>query len=189
MKKILSLIMISCLCFCMVSCGNATLSGDTAVFKNANASFSIELPAGEEGDKGSTVWNINEESDGDILDMTDSKETVRVVVQGIAKQKVVNVAADFEGYKTYITENAFAELLNGAKLKDTSIDVPEFAKNSAAYKYSGKKTEGVIVFMESDRAYYTYLVIAADGGYSANEKALKDSILSLKELSAESDSE
>lgn len=182
MKKIITLIMISCLCFALVSCGNATLTGDATVFQNANCSFSIELPAGNEDGGDGTTWSVNEETDGDILDMTDSAETVRVVVQGVSKAKVSQVASDLEGYKSYVTENAFADLLQNAKLKETSLSVPEFAESSLAYSYTAKKSEGVIVFIESERAYYTYLVIAADGGYSANEKTLKNSIFSLTEI-------
>lgn len=189
MKKTISLIIISCLCFALVSCGDATLSGNAFLFKNANESFSIELPAGDTDGNEQTAWTVNEESDGDILDLTDSTETVRVIVQGVAKGKVAQVATDLEGYKTYVTENTFAELIGNAKLKETSPDVPDFAKNSLAYTYTAKKTEGVIVFVESERAYYTYLVIAADGAYSANAKALKNSILSLTEISVSEGSE
>lgn len=181
MKRIISLILISCLCLSMTACGGATLTGEPAVFQNADKSFSIELPAEETEDKEKASWIINEETGGDVLDMTDSAETVRVVVQGMSKAKAARVAADFEGYKTYVKETAFADLIKGANFKDTDIDVPEFAKNSSASTYTAKKTEGIIVFMESDKAYYTYLVVAAEGGYKANEKIIKESVLSLKE--------
>lgn len=182
MKKILSVILMSCLCFALASCGGVTLSGEPTLFKNADKSFSIELPAEQTEDKEEASWIINEKTSRDVLDMTDSAETVRVVVQGMSKAKSSRVAADFEGYKTYVKENAFADLIKGAKFKEAKIEVPEFAKGSYSETYTAKKSEGVIVFMETEKAYYTYLVVAAEGGYNANEKALKESILSLKEL-------
>lgn len=181
MKKILSLALALCLCLALASCGGATLSGEPTVFMNTNKSFSIELPAEEtEGDE--TSWIINEEADRDILDMTDSAKTIRVVVHGVSKTKVSRVAADFEGYKTYATETVLADLIKGANMKNASFDVPEFVKNNASSTFSAKKTEGAIVFMETEKAFYTYLIIAAEGGYNGNEKALKASILSLNEL-------
>jgi len=92
------------------------------------------------------------------------------------------VAPDFESYKTYAAESTFSEYLKGASLKDADIEVPEFVTNSSASTYSAKKYEGVIVFMETEKAYYTYLVVAAEGGYSANAKIIQSSVLSLKEL-------
>ena len=181
MKKLLSLTLILCLCLALASCGSATLSGEPTAFMNANKSFSIELPAEEtEGEEAS--WIINEETDGDILDMTDSAETVRVIVHGVSKAKVSRIAADFEGYKTYAAETVMVDLLKGANMKDASFEVPEFVKNSTSSTFSAKKTEGAIVFMETEKAYYTYLIVAAEGGYNGNEKALKSSVLSLKEL-------
>lgn len=185
MKKIITAILISCLCLALVSCGSETLKGDTAVFTNQDKSFSIELPAEETKDKDKASWIINEETSGDILDMTDSAETVRVVVQGMSKAKASRIAADFESYKAYVTENTFAELIEGSNMKDATFDVPEFVKNTSASTYSAKKTEGAMVFMETETAYYTYLIVAADGGYKANDKVLKDSILSLKEIPSE----
>ncbi len=182
MKKILSLALILCLCLALASCGGATLTGEPTAFMNANNSFSIELPAEETEDADKASWTINEETDGDILDMTDSAKTVRVLVQGVSKAKVARIAPDFETYKTYASENVFADLIKGANMKDASFEVPEFVKNSSASTFSAKKTEGAIVFMETEKAFYTYLVIAAEGGYNGNENALKASILSLKEL-------
>ena len=182
MKKILSLALILCLCLALASCGGATLSGEPTLFMNANKSFSIELPAEETEDPENASWIINEETDGDILDMTDSAETIRVLVHGVSKAKVSRVASDLEGYKTYASETLFADLLKGSNMKDSSFEVPEFVKNSTAATFSGKKTEGAIVFMETDKSFYAYLIIAAEGGYNGNEKALKTSILSLKEL-------
>lgn len=184
MKKILSIILISCLCFALASCGSATLSGEPTEFMNANKSYSVELPADNNNEGKKPSWIINEETDGDILDMTDSGETVRVIVQGISKAKAARVATDFEGYKTYAAENVFVDFINGANMKEANFDVPEFVKNSSASTFSAKNTEGAIVFMETDKAFYTYFVIAAEGGYSGNAKTLKASILSLKELTS-----
>lgn len=183
MKKTIAVLLISCLCFAMASCGASTLTGEPAVFTNLDKSFSIELPAEDAGDGDKASWTVNEETEGDVLDMTYHDKTVRVVVQGLSKAKASQVAGDFESYKKYAVENTFAEILEGADMKDASVEVPDFVSSSSAGTYTAKKGEGIIVFMESDRAYYTYLVSAADGGYSANKKVLEESILSLKELS------
>lgn len=182
MKKILSLILVLCLCLALYSCGGATLSGEPTVFINANESFSIELPAEETENPDKASWIINEETDGDILDMTDSAKTIRVIVHGVSKAKVARMAKDFAGYKTYASENVLSDLIKGVNMKEASFEVPEFVKNNTSSTFSGEKIEGAIVFMETEKAFYTYLVIAAEGGYNGNEKAIKTSILSLKEL-------
>lgn len=177
MKKLLSILLISCLCLPLASCGAATLEGDPAVYQNANKSFSVELPA-----KNEDSWIINEESDKDILDMVDSKETVNVVVQCLSKSKAKPIASDLETYKSYVTETLFTEYLAGSELKDTDIEVPEFITTSNAYTYKTDKTEGIVVCMESEKCYYTYLVRAVEEGYDVNKKAIGESILSLEEL-------
>lgn len=180
MKKILALIMTVCLSIALASCGAATLSGEPAVYENANKSFSIELPTEDTEDEPS--WIINEKSDGDILDMKDSADTVNVQVQAVSKAKVERIAPDLESYKTYTVENTFSSALAEADLKDSDVAVPEFITNSTASTYTAKKTEGIVVFMESDSCFYTYLIVAVKGGYDANKKLLDESILSLKEI-------
>lgn len=178
MKKPITVLLISCMCFVLASCSAATLTGDLETFSNADKSFSIDLPA---EDKES--WIIDEETSGEILDMTEASETVNVVVQSISKAKLARVATDLESYKTYVTENTFSEFVGDAKLKETSVEVPEFVTDTQAYIYSNKKSEGIIVCMESTNCYYTYLIMAAEGGYNANKKVIEESILSLKEIS------
>ena len=41
--------------------------------------------------------------------------------------------------------------------------------------------KGDLVFMESDRSYYLFMITAVDKAYDGNHKVLTDSISSLKE--------
>ena len=182
MKKIISLILISCLCFALASCGAATLTGEPTVFMNADKSFSIELPAKETEDKDKASWIINEETGGDILDITDSAETVNIVIQCASKSKMSRVAGDLTQYEKFVTENTFAPYFEGINTKTTHVDVPEHIASYNAYTFTGKKTEGLIIFMDSEKCYYTVFVLAVENGYKANEKVIANSILSIKEI-------
>lgn len=179
MKRILSILIITCLCFALTACGGASLSGDPATFYNSNKSFSIDLPS-----SGEDSWVINEEAGGDILDITDAAETVNIKVQCMSKLQAQQVATDLETYKAHVMSTTFAEIFGSASLSDMSIEVPEFILQSSAGSFDGpKKTEGVVIFMESEKCFYTYLTLTVEDGYAANEKELKASVLSLKELS------
>lgn len=182
MRKIISLIMICCICLALASCGAATLTGDPAVFMNADKSFSIELPAEEVDDPEKASWIINEETSGDILDMTDSAETVNIVIQCASKDKLARVANDFAGYESFATSNTFAQYFEGITTKAAEVEVPEHISSSNAYTFTGDGTEGLIVFMESKECYYTVFVLTVENGYSANEKVISESILSIKEI-------
>lgn len=178
MKKILSTIMTACMCFALASCGSSTLNGEPATFYNSDKSFSVELPS-----SGEDSWTINEESDDDILNVTDAGGTVNIQIQCLSKSKVYPVAADFESYQNHVMETTFADIFSGAVLSDADIDVPDFIINSTSSSFTAKKdAEGLAIFMESEKCYYTYLILTAEGGYAANEKALMQSVMSLKEL-------
>lgn len=182
MKKIISIIMISCICFVLASCGASTLTGDPTVFMNADKSFSIELPAEETDDPEKASWIINEETSSDILDMTDSAGTVNIVIQCASKDKMSRVAKDLAGYEEFIKGKTFAQYFEGIKTDSATVEVPEHIAAHNAYTFTGEGTEGLIVFMESKECYYTVFVLAVENGYSVNEKVINDSILSIREI-------
>lgn len=178
MKKILSVIMIACVCFALASCGSSTLSGEPATFYNSDKSFSVELPS-----SGEDSWVINEASDDDILNVTDASETVNIQIQCLSKSKARPVATDLESYQDHVMETTFADVFSGASLSDADIDVPDFIINSTSCRFTAKKkAEGLAIFMESEKCYYTYLILTAEGAYDANKKVLMQSVMSLKEL-------
>lgn len=82
--------------------------------------------------------------------------------------------------------NTLEDLLSSMKLKETKIDTPDFITKTDAQSITledGDNTvKGIVVFMESDSSYYTYLIMAVDKTYDANEDVLLSSIMSLKEL-------
>lgn len=178
MRKILSAMMIACICFAFTSCGNGALSGDPATFYNSNKSFSIELPS-----SGEDSWTINEEADGDILNITDANDIVNIQIQCLSKNKALPVATNLEDYKNHVITTTFEDIFSDTALSDTDVEVPDFMINSTAANFTAKKdTEGLVIFMESEQCYYTYLILTAEGGYEANKKSLMQSIMSLKEL-------
>ena len=70
-------------------------------------------------------------------------------------------------------------------LSDESVSVPDFITDSSAQSFtmssSGTSLKGDLVFMESDRSYYLFMITAVDKAYDGNHKVLTDSISSLKE--------
>lgn len=176
-KKLFSALMI-CLCFVLASCGsNAPVSGEPAAYYNANKSFSIDLPTSNDKD-----WQISKQGGGDILNISNSSNTIRIQVQCLSKSKILNLASDFSAYQNYASENPFHEIFSVAEFQDTSADVPDFILDSAASDFTFKNAKGTVIFMESERCYYTYLIMAADEVYDSNADALLDSVVSLKEI-------
>lgn len=177
MKRIVSLLLISCLCMVMTSCGAATITGEPATYQNKDGSFSIELPTENE-----KSWIVNEETKGDVLDITDAKETVNIVVQCVSKSKMAPVAGELTEYESFALGNTFVQYLEGTDLETAHVEVPDHMASYSAYTYAGNGVEGIVVFMESDKCYYTFLVRTVEDGYSVNKKAIEDSILSLQEI-------
>ncbi|MBQ3130570.1 MAG: hypothetical protein IJC23_06805 [Bacteroidaceae bacterium] len=179
MKKTLTLLLIMTLAFILASCGASTITGEPATFENKDGSVSIDIPAENE-----KSWIINEETSGDILDITDKADTINVVLQCVSKTQMTPVAKDLLEYEEYVTANTFAAYFDDINPKTTHIDPPEYMKLYNAYTYTGPDTEGIIAFMESDKCYYTYIVRTVEDGYSTNKKVLNDSLFSIKELTA-----
>lgn len=66
---------------------------------------------------------------------------------------------------------------------EAEIKPADFITNSEAYEYSLKDgISGIVMFMESDKCYYMYFVMAIDKYFGSNEKIFTESISSLKEL-------
>lgn len=169
---------ISCmLCIALASCGSSTLSGDLQSYSNADGSCSIELPTSKE-----SSWTIKEGTPSSILDVSDSSDTINIRVQCVAKSQVQPLASDLDSYMDYALINTLGDLLADAALEEAEADVPEFITDSLIYDFDlSGDVKGKVFFMESERCYYTYLIMAVDEAYSGNESALLDSVLSLKE--------
>lgn len=177
-NKIITAAAIVVLSFCLVSCGNGTLSGKAEEFSNKDKSFSVELPS-----KNEKSWVINDDSPSSMLDMTDKNDTVNIQIQCLSKMQAQNVATDLEAYRDYAMVNVLSDFLADASMKDADFKTPDFIKNSTASDFSiSDSIRGSIVFMESESCYYTYMVMAVDKAYSANKNIIEKSILSLKEL-------
>lgn len=165
----------------IVACGTTKVSGDEKTYSNAAKTFSIQLPA---EDKGS--WKVNKDATDDVLDLSDEKDTINVQVQCLPKNAAQYIATDLDSYEQYAMINTLEDLLSSMKLKETKIDTPEFITKADAQSITledGDNTvKGIVVFMESDACYYTYLIMAVDKTYDANEDVLLSSIMSLKEL-------
>ena len=77
-------------------------------------------------------------------------------------------------------------MLSSMNFKDMDIDTPDFITDSYAQSYTienGDDTlKGIVVFMESENAYYTYTVMAVSDSYDSNEKAIEDILMSLEEI-------
>lgn len=181
MKKSQVSLIISILCLSLVfilgGCGSATITGEPALYTNSNESFSIELPTESED-----AWIINEETDGDVLDMTDSNETVNIVIQCASKAELQQIVSGLDEYESFARDDAFIEYLDGADIKPYDVQAPDFATQTTAYSFSTDKTEGLVLFIESAKSYYTFLARTVEDGLSVNSKAIEDSILSLKEI-------
>ena len=178
MKKILTVLLMSILCFSLASCGAGTLNGEPAAYYNPTRSVSIDLPTSGEG-----AWVTDDESTGDILSITDKTDSINIQVQCMAKTKIEHIASDLAAYQDYAKVNVFSDIIASAQLTETQVEVPEFITDSAAYTFSADGVKGTAVFMESQLCYYSYIITAVDDAYNSNKKALEESILTLKELS------
>ena len=108
------------------------------------------------------------------------------MVQCLPKSDAKYIASDLDSYEQYAMINTLEDLLSSMKLKETRIDTPDFIIKSDVQSITledGDNTvKGIVAFMESDSCYYTYLIMAVDKAYDANEDVLLQSVLSLKEL-------
>ena len=158
----------------IVACGTTKVSGEETTYSNAAKTFSVQLPA---EDKGS--WKVNKDATNDVLDLSDE-------IQCLPKNEAQYIATDLDSYEQYAMINTLEDLLSSMKLKETKIDTPDFITKTDAQSITledGDNTvKGIVVFMESDSSYYTYLIMAVDKTYDANEDVLLSSIMSLKEL-------
>ena len=165
----------------IVACGTTKVSGEEKTYSNAAKTFSVQLPA---EDKGS--WKVNKDATDDVLDLSDEKDTINIQIQCLPKNEAQYIAADLDSYEQYAMINTLEDLLSSIKLKDTKIDTPDFITKTDAQSITledGDNTvNGIVGFMESDSSYYTYLIMAVDKTYDANEDVLLSSIMSLKEL-------
>ena len=122
----------------------------------------------------------------DVLDLSDEKDTINIQIQCLPKNEAQYIATDLDSYEQYAMINTLEDLLSSMKLKETKIDTPDFITKTDAQSITledGDNTvKGIVVFMESDSSYYTYLIMAVDKTYDANEDVLLSSIMSLKEL-------
>lgn len=178
MKKFIYLITILTVIFAFTACSEGAISGDLQTYYNPDKSFSIDLPtAGED------AWIVNAEAKGNILDATDKGDTVTIYVQGLSKLQAGAAASDLASYKDYSIMNTFSDVLTSVELSDTSVEVPDFIVESSAGTFTYEGAKGMAVFMESEKSYYTYFIMAVDDAYTANEKMLLESIMSFKEVS------
>lgn len=165
----------------LAACGTTKVSGDQKTYTNAAKTFSIQLPAEDK-----EAWKTNEDAADDELDLSDKTDTINIQIQCLPKSDAKYIASDLDSYEQYAMINTLEDLLSSMKLKETKIDVPDFITKSDAQSITledGDNTvKGIVAFMESDSAYYTYLIMAVDKTYDANEDALLQSVLSLKEL-------
>lgn len=178
MKKLFYLITILTICLALTSCSEDAISGDLQTYYNPDKSFSIDLPAADED-----FWIVNAEAKGNILDATDQADTVTIYVQGLSKLQSGAVASDLASYKDYSIMNTFSDVLTSVELSDTSVEVPDFIVNSTAGTFTYEDAKGLVVFMESEKSYYTYFIMAVTDAYDLNEKMLMESIMSFKESS------
>lgn len=185
MKKNISIFLSLALfisCLLMSSCGSNTISGDSTEFRNADESFSIQLPASDD-----KSWVINEDTSGDVLDISNKDDTVNLQIECLSKSQAQYIASDLDSYEDYAITNTLSDMYSDMDVKDIEIQTPDFITNSISKSYTlkdGSSTvKGVFLLMESEKCYYTYLIMAIDEAYDANEDKLMDSITSLKELS------
>lgn len=177
MKKLIYFMTILTVIFAFTACGDGTISGDLQTYYNPDESFSIDLPTADED-----AWIVNAEAKGNILDATDQSDTVTIYVQGLSKLQAGAVASDLASYKDYAIMNIFSDVLTSVELSDTSVEVPDFIVESSAGTFAYEGAKGMVVFMESEKSYYTYFVMAVEDAYAANEKMLMESIMSFKEV-------
>lgn len=165
----------------LAACGTTKVSGDKKTYTNAAETFSIQLPAEDK-----EAWKANDDTADDELDLSDENDTINIQVQCLPKSDAKYIASDLDSYEQYAMINTLEDLLSSMKLKETRIDTPDFIIKSDVQSITledGDNTvKGIVAFMESDSCYYTYLIMAVDKAYDANEDVLLQSVLSLKEL-------
>lgn len=177
MKRIFSITAAMLMCFILASCGTATISGEPETYYSPDQTFSVDLPTSEEN-----TWVVNEETAGNVLDVTDKSDTMKIYVQCMSKLQAGTIAPDLASYRDYAIMNTFSQLLGSVKMADTSVRVPDFIKESSAGSFTYEGAKGVAVFMESPRCYYTYIILAVEEAYDLNESVLLESVMSFKEL-------
>ena len=181
MKKIAPVFLAAIMCFALCSCGNSTITGDPVTYSNADQSFSIDLPTANE-----EFWVVNEKAAGDVLDISDNKDNINIQIQCLSKGQAQYIAEDFAAYQDYAMVNILGDLVSNMEFKDSKVEVPDFAINSKTQSFTLKEgsntVKGDLVFLETDKCYYTYLIMAIDEAYDGNEGALHESLLSLKEI-------
>lgn len=177
MKKIISLLMILSLCLALGACSSATISGEPKTYSNVDGSFSVDLPTSDENG-----WIVNEETSGNVLDIADEADTVRIQIQCMSKLQIGAIAPDLTSYSDYSITNTFSEILPKAKMTEASIQVPDFVTGSISYTYTYKGAKGAVIFMESEKCYYTYLILAVEDAYEVDESILMESVMSFKEI-------
>lgn len=163
-------------------CESSTIiEGESVTYTNKDETFSVKLPSPEED-----FWNINKDTSEDMLDLTDKNDSVNFQIQCLPKSSAQYIASDFTSYQGYATVNILGDMLSSMDFKDMDIDTPDFITDSYAQSYTienGDDTlKGIVVFMESENAYYTYVVMAVNDSYDSNEKAIEDILMSLDEI-------
>lgn len=164
----------------LTSCGSKTLKGDLTEYSDPGRSFTISVPASDED-----FWEINTETPDDTLDMTDRSGSINIIVQAMSKSKAEHIASDLSGFRDYIMANALSGIASEMKLSDENISVPDFITESTAQSFKmsrvGTDIKGDLVFMESEKCYYMFMITAVDKVYSSNSKVFAECILSLQE--------
>lgn len=177
MKKLLPLILAIIMCIGLTSCGSGSIKGDPVSYSNADKSFTIDLPTANE-----KSWIINDKSASSVLDITDKNDTVTLRVECLSKNQAKNIASDLESYEQYSIMNTIGDILINAELHEKDIAVPDFATDSRGYTFKIlEDAKGMMIFMESEKCYYTYFAMCTESSYSKNKKALTESILTIKE--------
>lgn len=172
------------LCLALGSCGGSSaISGDPTTFSNADESFSIELPASGEDD-----WTVNEETTGDVLDISNKDDTVNIQIQCLSKSQAQYIAEDLAEYEQYSMINTLSDILGDITLEDAQVELPDFITSGEAETFTlddgSDSAVGIVIFMESESCYYTYLIMATKDMYDENESVLMGSVLSLQELTS-----
>ena len=165
----------------LAACGTTKVSGEQKTYCNAAKTFSIQLPSEDD-----ETWKVSGDAADDELDISDKNDTINIQVQCLPKNDAEYIAADLESYEQYSMINTLENLLSSMTLEEAKIDIPDFIINSDAQSLTledeDNTVKGVVIFMESDSCYYTYLIMAVDKTYDDNEEALLQSVTSLKEL-------
>ncbi len=176
MKKLSTLLLFLIMCLSLASCSNTVIDGELSTYCNTESSFSVELPTKDE-----KSWTADEGFFGDMLSLTHSTGAFNIRIHGISKNKIRHIAPDLDAFEDYAVINTFAPVLSSAQFEDTTVQVPEFITGSTAKTFHAGEAEGTVIFMESERCYYAYIITSTTEAYSANKKELLESVLTLKE--------